>query len=249
MLERFQDPDGFVGYRSSSLAELGVPHLFTTRLGGGRRDFDLGELDGAGYQRLFGAAHAGEAALVRCHQVHGAQVLVVGPGALPDGRAQADALVSERADALLCIHVADCVPILLAARGGARVAAVHAGWRGVVAGVVARTLELLGGADTVAAIGPCISAPAFEVGPEVSDAFTRIGLAHTLVPHPGARAHIDLRAAVEHQLHAGGVRRIDSTERCTYRDSEEFFSYRRDVTHGGRGRTGRLGALIGPRRS
>jgi YfiH family protein len=243
MLERFEDEDGFVGYRSPVLAAVGVAHLFTTRIGNRLRELDLGDLNGRASERMRRAAGASQTRLVHVHQVHGGQVLVVGPGKLPDATAQADALVTERADVLIGVHVADCVPILLARVDGERVAAVHAGWRGLVAGVIPRALEVLGG-DAVAALGPCIAEEAFEVGPEVADAFERAGLEPAVHPRANARAHVDLRAAAEHQLRAGGVHRIDWSDRCTYRDAREFYSYRRDVTHRGRGRTGRLGAWI-----
>lgn len=254
MLERCQDADGFVGYRSPALAALRVPHLFTTRIGPARSELDLGKLDARANERLRRALGAGAAAFVRVRQVHGADVLVVGAGELPAEDARADALVTERGDVLVGVHVADCVPVLLARADGRRVAAVHAGWRGLVAGVLPRALEALGGVgggdsarvrNAVAALGPCIGEGAFEVGPEVSEAFERAGLGAAIHERTSARAHIDLRAAAALQLRAGGVHVLDSSDRCTYRDADEFFSYRRDVTHGGRARTGRLGAWIG----
>jgi len=244
MLERCEDADGFVGYRSPRLAALGVPHLFTTRIGSGRSELDLGKLDARARERLRGALNAGTASFVKVHQVHGADVLVVGASELPSADARADALVTERKDVLVGVHVADCVPVLLARADGKRVAAVHAGWRGLVAGVLPNALELLG-KNAVAALGPCIGEGAFEVGPEVAEAFARAGLEHVIHARENARPHVDLRAAAEAQLRAGGVRLLDSTDRCTYRDASEFFSYRRDVTHGGRAHTGRLGAWIG----
>jgi len=244
MLERFEE-DGLTGHRSTLLRSLGVPHLFTTRLCRGQRDFDLGALDDRGRERLRAAAGAPDARIVHVRQVHGSRAVLVAPGAVPAGDVEADALVTELADVLLCVHVADCVPVLLAAQGGRRVAAVHAGWRGVVAGVIARAIEVLGRDGVTAAIGPCISVERYEIGPEVAEAFTRVGLALAVRERPGARPHLDLRAAVEHQLRGQDVTRIDTSDHCTYRDQEEFFSYRRDVTHAGRGHTGRLGALIG----
>lgn len=244
MLERFEDADGFVGYRSPLLAALGVPHVFTTRIASARRELDLGKLDARTHERLRRALGVGAASFVQVHQIHGAEVLLVEAHELPAQSAQADALVTERMDVLLGVHVADCVPVLLARSDGKKVAAVHAGWRGLVAGVLPRALASFP-EGAVAALGPCIGEGSFEVGPEVTAAFARAGLEHAIHERKNARAHIDLRAAAEAQLRAGGVRFLDSTDRCTYRDGEEFFSYRRDVTHGGRARTGRLGAWIG----
>ena len=243
-LERFRDADGFVGYRSPLLARLRVPHLFTTRLGGGRKELDLGQLTPRTIVRLRSAAGAVQERLVSVKQVHGARALHVSERPTRS-LGEADALVTERDDLLLCIHVADCVPVLLASSDGRRVAAVHAGWRGLVAGVLPRALEVLAAEEVVAAIGPCISCERFEVGPEVAEAFARAGLAETIHERSHARAQIDLRAAAALQLRARGVELIDSTDRCTHRDVAEFYSYRRDVTHGSRGSTGRLGALIG----
>jgi YfiH family protein len=220
MLERFEDADGFVGYRSPLLASHGIPHLFTTRIGGRARVLDLGRLDERDERRIALAA------------------------ALPGDAARADGLVSEREDVLVGVHVADCVPVLLARSDGRRVAAVHAGWRGLVAGVRPRAVERLGGGLLLAAIGPCLSRARFEVGPEVVRAFADARLGDAIHARENARARIDLRLAAALQLEAAGVAVIEANDRCTYEDAAEFYSYRRDVTHGGQRRTGRLGAII-----
>jgi len=251
-LSRFEEPGGFVGYRSPALAALGVPHVFTTRRGDGR-DLDLGDLGAANVAALMravgtrGAARAGEpdgARLVALRQVHGSAVFVAG-AELPAERPQADASVGDRPDRLLLVRTADCVPILIAGDGGRRVAAVHAGWRGLVAGVIARALEALGPADA-AAIGPCISVGRFEVGAEVAHAFESAGLGDAVVGGgPGAKPRVDLARAARAELARAGVRAIDGCELCTW-DDPELYSHRRDVTHGGRPTTGRLGAAILP---
>jgi len=242
-LRRIEDADGLVSYASPRLAALGVPHLFTTRRGGGRA---LDPADATDRERIARAAGRPEAVLVTVRQVHGAAVLEVG-STRPAAGAEADALVSSRSDLLVGVHVADCVPVLLAREDGRRVAAVHAGWRGIVAGVVPRALETLGDGAHVAAIGPCLSRAHFEVGPEVEEAFRSVGLGAVIETRADARARIDLRAAVRCQLEAAGVRAIDTSDRCTYAHEAEFYSYRRDVTHGGQARTGRLAAVIAAR--
>jgi len=245
MLERFEDADGFVGYRSPLLAGQRIPHLFTTRIGGrGPRELDLARLDARQQERVARAAGVPGARIAVVEQVHGAHVIALRADELPDADARADGLVSERADMLACVHAADCVPVLVARTDGRRVAAVHAGWRGLVAGVLPRAVGLLGEGRLVAAIGPCLSRECFEVGPEVVQAFARAGLAAVVHADERARARIDLRAAAELQLVAAGVGLCESSDRCTWTHAQEFYSYRRDVTHGGRGRTGRLGALI-----
>lgn len=245
MLQRCEDSDGLTYYRSPLLARARIPHLFTTRLGAERRELDLASLDERTRERLSAAAGTSASRFVRVHQVHGADVLVVGTGELPDERQHADALVTERAGVLVGVHVADCVPVLLARRDGRRVAALHAGWRGLVAGVIPRIMDALGAGEYLAALGPCIGGERFEVGPEVVAAFVRAGLAAVVRHRPNERAHIDLSAAAELQLRERGVELLDATDRCTYRDGGDFYSYRRDVTHGGAARTGRLGAWIG----
>ena len=142
------------------------------------------------------------------------------------------------------MRVADCVPVLLAAPGG--VAVAHAGWRGTVAGVVPQTVQALcegtgcSPDQIVAAIGPCISGEAYEVGDEVVAGLRSAGLqdADFMAPTNRARAHVDLGRAVAAQLEAAGVPQIDRIERCTQTDPE-LHSYRRDGP-----RAGRLAGLI-----
>ena len=163
------------------------------------------------------------------------------------GQISADALVTSVRDVLLTIRVADCVPILLATEDGAIVAAVHAGWRGVVGNVAAkalRTMHEAGGAAAspekiIAAIGPCISEEHFEIGPEVAEEFVRQELKGAIRERAGEKPHIDLQCAVRMQLERAGVKQIDGNELCTFRDAGEFYSHRRDE-----GITGRLAAVI-----
>ncbi|MEZ6194036.1 MAG: laccase domain-containing protein [Phycisphaerales bacterium] len=120
----------------------------------------------------------------------------------------------------------------------------------IIAGVVPRSAEsvmqLTGRCNKllVAAIGPCIGAEHFEVGPEVVEAFDSAGLGSVVMRDGYAKPHIDLAAAVAHQLQQAGVsaEHIDRTDRCTYAREDEFFSHRRD-----HGRTGRQAALIAVR--
>lgn len=244
-LERVVEPCGLVHYVSPVLRELGLPHAFPTRVGPGRTALDLGELDADGARELARAAGLEGASYARVHQVHG-PVVHVDDGRDERPRPRADAVATEHPGRLATVIVADCVPLLLARRDGSRVAAVHAGWRGLVAGVIPAAAETLG-PGLVAAIGPCLSTDRFEVGEEVADAFVREGLGSCVVRDQRPRPHVDLRAAALAQLAALGVDEIDTNERCTWNDEGEFWSHRRDVTHGGRERTGRTGALIGVR--
>src|SRR5262245_6006581 len=101
MLERFEDADGFVGYRSPLLASQEIPHLFTTRIGGrGARELDLGRLDARQHERIARAAGVPGARIASVEQVHGGHVIALRADALAAAGAQADGLVSERADVL-----------------------------------------------------------------------------------------------------------------------------------------------------
>ncbi len=186
------------------------------------------------------------ARLVQAKQVHGNAVALFDAGSEPMSTPVADALVTSQLDHALIVFTADCVPILLARADGTRVAAVHAGWRGLLAGVIPRTLEHMGAGELVAAIGPCLSLARFEVGPEVAEGFHAAGLGAFVHAGGDARPHIDLRHAARLQLEHAGLPRVDVSDRCTW-DDPDLWSHRRDVTHGTCVRTGRLGALIAPR--
>lgn len=261
MLQR-TEAGGVVYYCSPLLSIAGVRHGFSTRLGGvSPAPFDslnLGNPSGCSIQdddpriqenyRRFQLAIGCVGQRCWSHQVHGTDVATV-PTAkdFRFGR-PADALVTTDPDAVLAIRIADCVPILISSRTGTAVAAIHAGWRGVVGGVVPaavrRLKEMAPATSLFAAIGPCISYNAFEVGPEVVTAFREKFGAAAPVKSVGDKGRVDLQEAVRLQLIQEGLDSdsIDGNDRCTYRDRDEFFSHRRD-----NGITGRLAALIQPR--
>lgn len=245
---------------------LQVPHGFTTRHQGysvgmfstlnfgnpgnlPREQRDPPETIAKNFGLVLEAAGCGGRERVEVHQVHGGEVHEVPRGAPAHPAAhdtKADAMVTDDPRRMLVIRVADCAPVLLAGESGAVVGAVHAGWRGVVAGVVPRTVEVMrrwGAKRLAAAVGPCISAEHFEVGPEVAAEFERVFGAGTPVVRTGyVKPHIDLKLAIRLQLEAAGVAAVDVLPHCTYEDGERFFSHRRD-----RGRTGRMIGLIGTR--
>ena len=248
---RIAREDGLVVHRSSVLDGAGVPHLFSTRHGIGGATFDA--RTGGEAERLVRSALGGAARVHAVRQVHGADVHLVEAGAAPvaahEERVRADALVTRATDACLLVQTADCVPVLVADGGGRALAAVHAGWRGLVAGILPAALARLadlGAEACVAAVGPCLSSARFEVGPEVAERFVEAGLGATIVESPGHRPHVDLGAAAALQLERAGVVAIDRAAACTWEDGGDFWSYRRDVTHGGAATTGRMVAVIGP---
>ena len=185
----------------------------------------------------------------RVKQIHSSVVAVATAGRdLPE---HSDAVVTQELGRWVGIRTADCVPVLVADPVHRVVAAIHAGWRGTVAEIVCRTVETMAsefGSDParlIAAIGPCIGADAFEVGPEVVDAFRgAFGVDAPVGRTPRGTPGIDLRRAVHLQLLRAGFRedQVDTTDCCTVRDRDEFFSHRRD-----NGLTGRMAAVIGVR--
>lgn len=183
-------------------------------------------------------------------QVHGTAVVVeASSGASPavhesGGTAPlADACIVRGRGLAAVIQSADCLPILLAARAGDEVAAVHAGWRGLAAGVVEATLAAMRApADSIHAwIGPGIGLRAFEVGPEVRAAFVDAdpGAATCFGRGRDDRWHADLAQLARRRLHALGVTRVDGGNWCTLESPDVFHSYRRDGA-----RSGRMATLI-----
>lgn len=272
MLQRRISGNGVVYYVSPRLESLGVPHAFSTRVGGiSPPPFDslnLGNPNGCAvqdnYARIYQNYNLLQSAVgcterKRCwiHQVHGGRVILIPRGGDFESGAKADAMVTDDSQRLLSVRVADCVPILIASHDGSTVAAVHCGWRGVIAEVVPAAVKSLGELCSrrlgvapernsfFAAIGPCIGIGAFEVGPEVIEQFQRAfnGSAPISSAAEG-NSHVDLCAAVRLHLLQLGLPddHIDTTDRCTHRDADEFFSHRRE-----NGITGRMAALISPR--
>jgi YfiH family protein len=171
-------------------------------------------------------------------QVHGADVV---DAAAVSGIVRADAAFTRARRVVCAVQVADCLPVLLADRAGTVVAVAHAGWRGLAAGVVERTVEAMRvrAEELVAWLGPAIGQDAFEVGEDVHAAF--VG------PDPGAAAafragapgkwHADLCALARRRLAALGVASVAGGGWCTHAEPVRFYSYRRD------GVTGRMAAL------
>ncbi|HEX6275294.1 MAG TPA: peptidoglycan editing factor PgeF [Polyangiaceae bacterium] len=176
-------------------------------------------------------------------QVHGAVArTLAGDERLEDVRTvEGDALAS-RAPALACsVRTADCVPILAADRRSGAVTAIHAGWRGVVRGVVEAGLlglrELAGSdAELLVAIGPHIRRQAFEVSEDVARELEGASPVRGVVDRRGAKPHVDLARIVRGKLAALGIPEsaVDDVGGCTLSEPERFFSFRRDGKIGGR---------------
>ena len=169
------------------------------------------------------------------NQVHGTMVVE----ALPGPPITADACYTRQRGVVCAVLTADCLPVLLCDRAGTTVAAIHAGWRGLRAGILPQTLAALGTADWLAWIGPGISGAAYEVGSEVADAFTQEDSAMRAFFRPSAsRFMADLPAVAEWQLQRAGVRQITRYNGCSLGEPQRFFSHRRE------GVTGRFASLI-----
>lgn len=171
-------------------------------------------------------------------QVHGTRV-VVEPG---DDEPEADAAVTSTPGTVLAILTADCLPVLFAAHDGSEVAAAHAGWRGLAAGILENTVAAMRTpASAVQAwLGPAAGPAAYEIGREVFDAFVErdsAAAACFVVTRPG-HWRIDLYALARQRLQKAGVTDVHGGGLCTISDPARFYSYRRD------GATGRMASLI-----
>ncbi len=172
-------------------------------------------------------------------QVHGTDVVDL-EGATP--RPRADGAVARTRHRVCAVLTADCVPVLLAARGGGVVGVAHAGWRGLANGVIEATLARMGvpPGDVAAWLGPGISQAAYEVGAEVYDSFVARDPGARAAFRPGApgKYHADLYTLARRRLGAAGVTTVHGGGFCTYAERERFYSYRRD------GVTGRMATLV-----
>jgi YfiH family protein len=173
-------------------------------------------------------------------QIHGCTVAETGAAARG---CEADAAVAFRAGEVCAVLTADCLPVLLCDRAGTRVAAVHAGWRGLAAGVIEAAVAALGVAptDLLCWLGPAIGPDAFEVGDDVRERFVTGGAPASVSafrPAGGGKWFADLFALARHRLSGIGVDAVWGGDVCTYSEPRRFFSYRRD------GVTGRMASLI-----
>jgi YfiH family protein len=182
----------------------------------------------------------GEREPLLVHQVHGAAIVTAGEAAR--GPLEADGILVSPGDPWVGVSAADCAPVAVVEAGGGRAVLLHCGWRGARAGIPAAAVERLreagfGPERLVAAIGPCLHACCFPVGPEVAAEFD----ASHLRPHPSGRPGLDLPGAIHAGLVGAGMAsgRIHAAPECTACGPERWFSHRRD-----RGITGRHWALL-----
>jgi YfiH family protein len=153
-----------------------------------------------------------------------------------DVRVKADAMVTSEAGIIIGILTADCVPVLLADPEARIIAAVHAGWKGALSGILENTvaeMERLGAqrSSIRAAAGPSIQQTSYEVGPELRESFLGQSASYKtfFLPGKGERFQLDLIGFVEARLIAEGIDVCPSSPLDTYTDDTRFFSYRRSV--------------------
>lgn len=174
-------------------------------------------------------------ACLTVHQIHSATAFVADALIPRDALPKADAVVTRTPGLVVGALAADCAPVLFADPVARVVAAAHAGWRGAVGGILEATVEAMEAtgaqrARIVAAVGPCISLAAYEVGPEFeADLLARNpeNARFFATVTPGGRAHFDLSAYAFARLEALGLHHCDRIKACTQADDSRFFSYRR----------------------
>lgn len=173
-------------------------------------------------------------------QVHGCTVADAG---LADETSEADAACTRQAGVVCAVMTADCLPVLFCDRAGTVVAAAHAGWRGLLDGVLENSLQAMRvpPGSVMAWLGPAIGQAAFEVGAEVRDAFVarQAEAAQAFVAGAPGKWHADLYVLARLRLQAAGVSQIYGGGLCTVSDPARFFSARRDGL-----RSGRMASLI-----
>lgn len=170
-------------------------------------------------------------------QIHGNDIIK----ASATGRLErADASYSDETGIVCAVMTADCLPLLMCSSEGKQVAAVHAGWRGLLAGIITQTVATFNDRDLLVWLGPAIGPDCFEVGSEVRNAFLEKAPACTDAFKPGKQDKwlADIYQLARIELTGLGIRRIYGGHFCTYTDAERFYSYRRES------KTGRMATLI-----
>lgn len=174
-------------------------------------------------------------------QIHSAKAVVADRAFEPNERPECDALVTQRPGLLLGVLAADCAPIVLCDPHNGVVAAIHAGWRGAVNGVIEAAVDVMGqlGADpskTAAGIGPCLSQTSFEVGPDLVEAVLQVTpwAEHLFAPGENDRQFFDLKRYCLGRLARLGVAHMDALADDTLTQPGLFFSHRASVKAGDR---------------
>lgn len=226
---------GFFGRRG------GVSHGVYNSLNCGPGSGDEPEKVFENRRRVCAALGATPDQLAAPRQIHSAKAVATDRAFEPNERPECDALVTKRPGLLLGVLAADCAPIVLCDPHNGVVAAVHAGWRGAVGGVIESTIEVMAqlGADpgkTAAGIGPCLSQSSFEVGPDLAEAvLNATPWAEPLFePGEGDRQFFDLKRYCLGRLARLGVSHMEALTDDTLTQPEHYFSHRASVKAGDR---------------
>ncbi len=174
-------------------------------------------------------------------QIHSAKAVITETAYAPTDRPECDALVTKRPGLLLGVLAADCAPIVLCDPHNGVIAAIHAGWRGAVGGVIESAVEAMVqlGADpskTAAGVGPCLSQSSFEVGPDLADAVLDATpwAEHLFEPGQNDRQYFDLKRYCLGRLARMGVAHMDALTDDTLTQPEDYFSHRASIKAGQR---------------
>jgi polyphenol oxidase len=235
---------------AASLTLTGIRHAFFTRAGGvssglyASLNGGVGSQDDAGKvvenrARMAAALGVEPQRLLTAYQSHSPNVVVAEAPWTTGNRPQADAIVTRMRALAIGVTTADCGPVLLADPRAGVIGAAHAGWRGVLTGVIEATvaaMERLGAArgQIRAAIGPMIRQTSYEVGPDLVARFRAEDPAASRFFAPAKReahAMFDLAGYIAARLKRAGITAVEDTGLCTYADPERFFSYRRTTQH------------------
>ena len=233
--------------QAAALGKLArIRHGFFTRAGGVSRGVYASLNGGVGSKdapenvaenRARMAAALGVTAdrFLTAYQIHSSEVVVVSEPWTPESRPRADAMVTRTPRLAIGVSTADCGPVLFADAEAGVVGAAHAGWRGALTGVIEATvsaMEKLGArrARIVAALGPAIRQPNYEVGPEFVARFTAADGDNVRFFVPSTRpdhSMFDLAGYIADRVHRAGIDNFEDLGPCTFAEPERFFSYRR----------------------
>ena len=254
--------NSLVYYRFTNFASHDeVLHSVFTRLGGvspspceslnvGHLVGDDHELVEANHTLIYQALGISRGNVATAHQVHGSQVALVGSGHRGRVIPATDALITDTPGVALMLRFADCLPVLLYDPVRRAVGLAHAGWKGTVEGIAAKTASAMMDAygsrpgDIIAGLGPCIGPCCYQVGTEVIE-LVKARFNHwpgLLRPQGDGSVHFDLWEANRCQLAELSVEEIEVIQLCTTCHTDEFFSHRAEG-----GRTGRFAVIQGMR--
>lgn len=261
-MKKHPDYDNLLQFNSLNQYSA-VEHFCTTRKGGVSKgafsSFNLGNFSDdnpmdiyENRQSLARMWYMDIANFIIPHQTHSSNVLVIDQAFLqlnPSDKIDIlygiDATITELQDIFLCATTADCVPVLLFDQKRKLIAAIHAGWKGIVDGIIENTISKMqevyqsNPSDIVAAIGPSISMKNYEIGDDVSSMFKTAGFdlsTSSSLNNKTNKLHIDLKLITSNELTRLGVPsdRIESSTLCTFDSDELFFSARKQSLHCGR---------------